>query len=73
MGYHYHDALEEWVVVLAGSGQMTIADHTFEVSAGSVTFQGIAEAHGIYNPNRDEELDFLRIAVAVPGEAVTSI
>ena len=73
VGYHYHDALEEWFVVLAGSGQMTIADHTFEVSAGSVTFQGIGEAHGIYNPNPDEELDFLRIAVAVPGKTVTSI
>ena len=72
VGYHYHDGLEECFVVLSGSGFMTVNGRTFEVGPGSVTFQGIGEGHGIYNPN-DEELDFLRIAVGVPGEVFTSI
>ena len=72
VGYHYHDGLEECFVVLSGSGFMTVNGRTFEVAPGSVTFQGIGEGHGIYNPN-DEELDFLRIAVGVPGEEFTSV
>ena len=72
VGYHYHDGLEECFVVLSGNGFTTINGHTFEVGPGSVTLQGIGEGHGIYNPS-DEELDFLRIAVGVPGEGFTSI
>lgn len=72
VGYHYHDALEEAFVVLAGRGRMTIADRTFGVGPGSVTFQGIGEGHGIYNPG-PEHLAFLRLAVALPGEAFTTI
>ena len=45
---------------------------TFEVEPGSVTFQGIEQAHGIYNPG-DESLAFLRIAIGVPGEEFTTI
>ena len=41
---------------------MTIDDETFEVSPGSVTWQGIGQAHGITNPGPDA-LDFLRVAV----------
>ena len=72
VGYHYHDALEECFVVLRGRGLMTIDDETFEVSPGSVTWQGIGQAHGIYNPGPDE-LDFLRVAVAQPHEEYTTI
>ena len=72
VGYHYHDGLEECFVVLSGGGYMTINGHTFEVGPGSVTLQGIGEGHGIYNPY-DEELDFLRIAVGVPGVDFTTI
>lgn len=72
VGYHYHDALEECFLIVAGSGYMTIADETFSVAPGSVTFQGIREGHGIYNPG-PENLEFLRIAVAQPGEEYTTI
>lgn len=72
VGYHYHDALEECFVVLSGRGLMTIDDETFEVSPGSVTWQGIGQAHGIYNPGPDE-LDFLRVAIAQPDEEYTTI
>ena len=72
VGYHYHDALEECFVVLQGCGQMTIADETFAVEPGSVTFQGIREGHGIYNPG-PQDLDFLRVAVAQPGEEYTTV
>jgi len=72
VGYHYHDALEEAFVVLAGRGRMTIADRTFAVGPGAVTFQGIGAGHGIYNPG-PEELAFLRLAVARPGETYTTV
>ena len=51
---------------------MTVDGETFEVGPGSVTFQGIRQGHGIYNPN-SKPLDFVRIAVAMPGEEVTTI
>lgn len=72
VGYHYHDALEECFVILGGRGFMTIDDETFEVSPGSVTWQGIGQAHGIFNSGPDE-LDFLRVAVAQRDEAYTTI
>jgi mannose-6-phosphate isomerase-like protein (cupin superfamily) len=72
VGYHYHDALEECFVVLSGRGYMSIDDQTFAVGPRSVTWQGIGEAHGIYNLY-DEPLDFLRIAVAQPDEQYTTI
>ena len=72
VGYHYHDALEESFVVLSGRGWMTVGDETFEVEPGSVTFQGIGEGHGIYNPLAGD-LAFLRLAVGVPGEEFTTI
>ena len=62
VGYHYHDALEESFVILKGQGLMTIDDDTFEVKPGSVTWQGIGQKHGIYNPG-PEKLEFVRIAV----------
>ena len=72
VGYHYHDALEECFVVLSGCGYMSVDDQTFVVGPGSVTWQGIGQAHGIYNPCT-EPLDFLRIAVAQPSEEYTTI
>jgi mannose-6-phosphate isomerase-like protein (cupin superfamily) len=72
VGYHHHGGLEEAFVILSGSGLMTIEGETFEVEPGSVTFQGIEQAHGIYNPG-DESLAFLRIAIGVPGEEFTTI
>jgi len=72
VGYHYHDALEECFVVLKGRGYMTIADETFTVGPGSATWQGIGQGHGIYNPER-EDLEFLRIAVALADEEYTTV
>ena len=72
VGYHYHEALEECFVILQGRGYMTIDGDTFPVGPGSATYQGIGEGHGIYNPD-SVPLDFLRIAVAMPGEEVATI
>ena len=72
VGYHYHDALEECFVVLAGDGLMTVDDRTFAVGPGSITWQGIGQGHGIYNP-REEPLEFLRLAVAEKDEAYTTV
>ena len=72
VGYHYHDFLEESFVVLRGQGLMTIADETFAVKSGSVTWQGIGQGHGIYNPG-PEKLEFVRIAVKQADEEYTTI
>lgn len=72
VGYHYHDFLEESFVVLRGQGLMTIADETFAVGPGSVTWQGIGQGHGIYNPG-PEKLEFVRIAVKQAYEEYTTI
>ncbi len=72
VGYHYHDFLEESFVMLKGQGLMTIADETFAVGPGSVTWQGIGQGHGIYNPG-PEKLEFVRIAVRQANEEYTTI
>ena len=72
VGYHYHDFLEESFVVLSGQGLMTIDDKTFAVRPGSVTWQGIRQGHGIYNPG-PEKLEFVRIAVKQADEEYTTI
>ena len=72
LGYHYHDFLEESFVVLKGQGLMTIADETFAVRGGSVTWQGIGQGHGMYNPG-PEKLEFVRIAVKQADEEYTTI
>ena len=72
LGHHYHGALEEAFVVLKGKGWMTMGDSTFEVGPGSVTFQPVGVGHGLYNPF-EEELDFVRLAVGIPGETFTTI
>ena len=72
VGYHYHDFLEESFVVLRGQGLMTIDDESFAVGPGSVTWQGIGQGHGIYNPG-PEKLEFVRIAVKQACEEYTTI
>ena len=72
VGYHYHDFLEESFVVLKGQGLMTIDDETFAVEPGSVTWQGIGQGHGIYNPG-PEKLEFVRIAVKQADQEYTTI
>ena len=72
VGYHYHDFLEESFVVLRGRGLMTIADETFAVRPGSVTWQGVRQGHGMYNPG-SEKLEFVRIAVKQADKEYTTI
>ena len=72
VGYHYHDALEEIFIVVSGNGLVTVDDKTFTVSSGSLTWQGIGQAHGIYNPG-PEPLEFVRVAVAQLDEPYTTI
>ncbi len=72
LGCHYHDHLEEAFVVLSGRGWMTVGDDTVEIDAGTVTLQRANVGHGLYNPFT-EDLDFIRIAVATPGETFTTV
>lgn len=72
LGHHYHDHLEEAFVVLAGRGWMTIGEATVEIGAGQATWHPEGVGHGLHNPF-PEDLDFIRIAVAVPGAAFTTI
>ncbi len=72
VGYHHHDGLEESFIILEGTGYVTIDESCFEVAPGSVTFQGIRQSHGIYNPT-DEELNFLRVAVAGEDGAFATV
>lgn len=72
LGHHYHEAGEEIFYVLAGQGWMTIGDDTFEIGPGSLTYHPPLVGHGLYNPH-DAELDFLRLAIGVPGEEFTTI
>lgn len=72
LGYHYHDALEECFVVLGGQGYLTLDNQTFAVETGSVTWQGIGQHHGLYNPT-EEPLDFLRVAMGRRGEQYTTV
>lgn len=72
LGYHYHDALEECFVVLGGQGYLTLDDQTFAVEPGSVTWQGIGQHHGLYNPTA-QPLDFLRAAIGIRGEQYTTV
>ena len=72
LGYHYHDALEECFLILGGQGYLTLDDQTFAVEPGSVTWQGIGQHHGLYNPTA-EPLNFLRVAIGIRGEQYTTV
>ena len=72
LGRHYHEHMDEVFVVLSGAGDMTIGDRTTRIGPGHVTLQRPGEGHGLLNPC-EEPLDFVRVAVASPGEAFTTI
>jgi mannose-6-phosphate isomerase-like protein (cupin superfamily) len=72
LGYHYHDALEECFIVLGGQGYLTLDGQTLAVGPGAVTWQGMGQAHGLYNFG-DEPLDFLRAAVGIRGAPHTTV
>ena len=72
LGYHCHEALEECFVVLAGRAHITIGSRTFAAGPGDVTWQGIGQAHGVYNPH-PEEFEFLRLAVRQTGARFTTV
>jgi mannose-6-phosphate isomerase-like protein (cupin superfamily) len=72
LGCHYHDHLEEAFIVLSGRGWMTIGADTVEINPGTVTLQRANIGHGLYNPFA-EDLNFIRVAIATPGEIFTTI
>jgi mannose-6-phosphate isomerase-like protein (cupin superfamily) len=72
VGYHYHDGMEESFIIVGGTGYVTIEGTSFEVTPGSVTFQGIGQPHGIFNP-AEQELNFIRVAVAGRDGAFTTV
>ena len=72
VGSHYHQHMDEMFVVLSGAGWMTIAGRTRRIGPGHITLQRATEGHGLFNPYK-EDLDFVRVAVAAPGAAFTTI
>ncbi len=51
---------------------MTLGDTTVEIGPGDVTLQQANVRHGLYNPFT-ADLDFVRVAVATPGQTFTTI
>ena len=72
LGRHYHEHMDEVFVVLSGSGEMTIGDRTTRIGPGHITLQRHGEGHGLLNPC-EEDLDFVRVAVAAEGETFTTV
>jgi uncharacterized cupin superfamily protein len=59
--FHYHDADEEFLYVLAGRGIAEIGDHTYEVGPGDfMGFPAPSEGHSLRNPF-DEDLVYLMV------------
>ena len=51
--FHYHDADEEFVLVLAGSGRAFIGDEVFQVRAGDfMGFPAPSPGHGLHNDSQ---------------------
>jgi len=59
--FHYHDADEEFLYVLAGRGVAEIGDRTYEVGPGDfMGFPAPSEGHSLKNPF-DEDLVYLMV------------
>jgi len=59
--FHYHDADEEFLYVLAGRGVAEIGAHTYEVGPGDfMGFPAPSEGHSLRNPF-DEDLVYLMV------------
>jgi uncharacterized cupin superfamily protein len=68
--FHYHDADEEFLLILAGRGIAYIGDESFEVQAGDfMGFPAPSPGHGLHNDS-DQDLVYLMGGEANPSDVV---
>ncbi len=53
-GLHRHDSMEEFYYVIHGRARVTVDKETAEIGPGDAVPIRLREAHGFYNPNRDD-------------------
>ncbi|MGZ8567550.1 MAG: cupin domain-containing protein [Actinomycetota bacterium] len=67
---HTHPDSEEWVVVLAGSGQGLLAENPVPLAPGLIIGRAAAHPHGFQSA--DEPLHLLSLQLPRPAEATTT-
>ena len=68
--FHYHDADEEFVLILAGTGRAFIGDETFDVGPGDfMGFPAPSPGHGLHN-NSESDLVYLVGGESNPSDVV---
>ena len=67
---HTHPDSEEWVVVLAGSGQALYGDAPVPLTPGTVVGRGASHPHGFLSG--DEGMQLLSIQLPRPAEGATT-
>jgi quercetin dioxygenase-like cupin family protein len=67
---HTHPDSEEWVVVLAGSGQGLLAENPVPLTPGLIIGRAAAHPHGFQSG--DEPLHLLSLQLPRPAEATTT-
>ncbi len=68
--FHYHDADEEFVLILSGHGKAHIGDGTFDVGPGDfMGFPAPSPGHGLHNDS-DEDLVYLVGGESNPADVV---
>jgi len=68
--FHYHDADEEFLLILAGRGIAYIGDETFDVQAGDfMGFPAPSPGHGLHNDS-DADLVYLVGGETNPSDVV---
>lgn len=68
--YHYHDADEEFLLVLSGRGIAEIGDSRFEIGAGDfMGFPAPSPPHVLHNPHQ-EDLVYLMGGERNPADVV---
>jgi len=64
IGYHQHNAIEVVYYIVSGYGQMTVNDHTWDVTAGDAIPCTLHDSHGLYN-NGTEDIELIVCSCAV--------
>lgn len=68
--FHYHDADEEFVLILSGNGKAYIGDATFDVGPGDfMGFPAPSPGHGLHNDS-DTDLVYLVGGESNPADVV---
>ena len=68
--FHYHDADEEFVLILAGTGRAFIGDETFDIRPGDfMGFPAPSPGHGLHN-NSAGDLIYLVGGESNPSDVV---